>query len=204
MKSRRLQGILIFVFFLLFSCAQNSADSSLEGEKRPAHWAQKVKGTSGLPNLYKINDALYRGGQPEKEGFAQLKAMGIKTVVNLRSLHSDRKECEKYGLGYVKITTQAWEAEEEEVLDFLKVVSDPKRHPVYVHCKHGADRTGMMCAVYRVVVQGWTKEEAIREMTKGGYGFHTIWKNLVAYIRKFDAEKIKKKLKKKEKDGKKS
>ena len=159
---------------------------------RPAAWASPLPGQPGLPNLNKVSDDLYRGAQPEKEGFATLKKMGVKTVVNLRTHHSDRKDCQAAELDYVHITAQAREAEDQEVVDFLKVVSDPARQPVFVHCWHGADRTGLMSAVYRVVVQGWDKEEAIREMTQGGYRFHKVYQNLVEYIRNLDVEAIKK------------
>lgn len=157
---------------------------------RPAHWAVPVAGRGGLPNLHKVADGLYRGAQPEKEGFAALKEMGVKTVVNLRSVHSDRTECADAGLEYVKITTQAWEGEDDEVVDFLRVVTDPGRMPVFVHCEHGADRTGVMCAAYRIAVQGWSREEAVREMTDGGFGFHPVWKNLVRYVRGIDVKAL--------------
>ena len=62
-----------------------------------------------------------------------------------------------------------------------------------VHCWHGADRTGMMCAVYRLAVEGWTKEEAIEELTEGGYGFHSVWKNIVPYVRDLDVERLREK-----------
>ena len=75
----------------------------------------------------------------------------------------------------------------------MKIVSDKERQPVFVHCQYGADRTGTMCAAYRIAVQGWTKEEAIEEMTQGDFGFHGVWTNLVEYVRKVDIEKIKKK-----------
>ncbi|MCP4369159.1 MAG: dual specificity protein phosphatase family protein [Deltaproteobacteria bacterium] len=61
-----------------------------------------------------------------------------------------------------------------------------------VRCQHGADRTGTMCALYRVAVQGWTKEEAIREMTEGGFGFHEVWKILPSWIKELDIESIRK------------
>ena len=48
-----------------------------------------------------------------------------------------------------------------------------------------------MCAIYRVAVCGWTKEEAIEEMTRGGFGFHEIWENLPKYVRELDVEQIK-------------
>ena len=137
-----------------------------------------------------MSDILYRGAQPEDEGFAELKKLGIETVVNLRSLHSDRSECEEAELAYVKINCQAWEAEEEEVVDFLKVLADPDRRPVFVHCQHGADRTGMMVAVYRLVEQGWSKEDAIAEMTEGGFGYHSIWKELIEYIEELDVDQL--------------
>jgi DSP-PTPase phosphatase fused to NAD+ Kinase len=68
----------------------------------------------------------------------------------------------------------------------LQIVTDPEHTPVLVHCQHGADRTGTMLALYRVAVQGWTKEAAIREMTRGGYGYHKIWIELPPWIRDLD------------------
>jgi hypothetical protein len=78
---------------------------------------------------------------------------------------------------------KAWHAEEEDAVKLLQIVSDPDRVPVLVHCHFGSDRTGTMCAVYRVAVQGWSKEEAIAEMTQGGFGFNEVWSNLPMWIR---------------------
>jgi len=83
-----------------------------------------------------------------------------------------------------------WNPDPENVTHFLKIVTDSSRTPVFVHCRHGADRTGTICAIYRIATEGWSKDEAIEEMTKGGFGYHSIWKNLVDYIRKMDIEKI--------------
>ena len=66
----------------------------------------------------------------------------------------------------------------------------PARVPVLVHCQHGADRTGSMIAVYRVIVQGWSKDDAIREMKEGGYGFHRIWGNLPEWIENLDIDGV--------------
>jgi len=155
-------------------------------------WARKIK-LAGVPNLHRVSGDLYRGAQPSEEGMKQLEKLGIKTVVNLRSFHSDRDEMKGTKLGYEHIYMKAWNAEDEELVRFLEIVSDPNRQPAFVHCQFGADRTGTMCAVYRIAVQGWSKDEAIEEMTKGGFGFHTIWANLVEYIRNLDIEKIKRK-----------
>ena len=69
-------------------------------------------------------------------------------------------------------------------------MGDPGRLPVFVHCRQGADRTGMMCAMYRIVVCGWTKPEAIDEMKNGGFDFNPVWDNLVSFIEKADVEKL--------------
>jgi protein tyrosine phosphatase (PTP) superfamily phosphohydrolase (DUF442 family) len=122
-----------------------------------------------------------------------LSLLGIKTVVNLRSFHSDAGMMGKTIINYEPIPMDAWHPEEEEVVRFLRIVADPKRLPVLVHCQHGADRTGTMCALYRIAVQGWSKEEALREMQEGGFGFHGVWQNLIRYINGLDIERIKQK-----------
>ena len=77
---------------------------------------------------------------------------------------------------------------------FLKTATDPALTPVFVHCQYGSDRTGMMCAAYRVVVCGWSNDEAIDEMVNGGFGFHRQWQDLVEFIRRLDVDRIKKQL----------
>ncbi len=153
-------------------------------------WAEPTAGGDALPNLYRVSDDLLRGAQPESEGFAQLRALGVKTVVNLRTFSSDRSECEEHELGYVHITCQASEPEDEEVVAFLRVATDRDTWPIFVHCRHGADRTGLMCAIYRMAVEGWSREDALREMVEGPYGFHTIWKDLVTYVREVDVDAL--------------
>lgn len=161
---------------------------------RPTTWAEKLQASPHLPNLHRVTPTLYRGAQPADEGFSELKKMGIKTVVNLRDLHSDRNETEQCGLGYFHVDEQAWNSEEEELLAVLRVMIDPERQPVFVHCQHGADRTGTSIAAYRIVVQGWSKQEAIREMTEGGFGFHSVWTNLIKSLEQLDVDRIRSQL----------
>jgi protein tyrosine phosphatase (PTP) superfamily phosphohydrolase (DUF442 family) len=151
-------------------------------DPRPESWAQPIE-IEGVPNLYKLSDDLYRSAQPSAEGMANLEEMGIKTIINLRSFNSDRDEIEGTDLGYEHIYMKAWHAEEVDAVEFLQIVSDPDRVPVLVHCNLGSDRTGTMCAVYRVAVQGWSKEEAVTEMTQGGFGFNEVWANLPMWVR---------------------
>ncbi|HPG00802.1 MAG TPA: dual specificity protein phosphatase family protein [Kiritimatiellia bacterium] len=152
---------------------------------RPTSWATPIT-LEGVPNLHKVSDTLYRSAQPTDIGMQELKSYGIKTVINLRAFHSDRDILGQTGLAYEHIDMTAWHPEREDVVRFLRLVTDPARAPVLVHCQHGADRTGTMCALYRIVVQGWTKEDAIREMTQGGFGFHEVWSNLPAWIDELD------------------
>ncbi|MBN2162614.1 MAG: tyrosine-protein phosphatase [Pontiellaceae bacterium] len=162
-----------------------------QSSNRPASWAIPVE-LEGAPNLHKISDTLYRSAQPDKAGMKNLQTAGIKMIANLRSFSSDREEIGDTELGYEHIFMKAWHPERKEVVRFLKIVSNPANQPVLVHCKHGADRTGTMCAIYRVAIQGWTKEEAIREMTEGGYGFHKIWSNLPKWIDELDIDALRK------------
>jgi len=157
---------------------------------RPETWAQPVK-LEGVSNLYRVSGELYRGDQPSPQGMQNLKKLGLKTIINLRSFHSDRDEIGETGLANEHIYMKPWHPEEDDVVRFLKIVTDPKRSPVLVHCQHGADRTGTMIAVYRIAVQGWSKAEAIREMTQGGFGFHQTWSNLPRWIQKLNIDDIK-------------
>jgi protein tyrosine phosphatase (PTP) superfamily phosphohydrolase (DUF442 family) len=176
----------LLVLFLL-SSAYGAETSSAH---RPAHWAIPME-MEGVPNLHKVSETLYRSAQPSALGMKTLKTMGIKTVINLRSFHSDRDEIGDTALARESISMKAWHAEEEDAVKFLRIVMNPNRRPVLVHCQHGADRTGALCAVYRVAVQGWSKEEAIQEMVQGGYGFHGIWENLTRWIDGLDIERMK-------------
>jgi tyrosine-protein phosphatase SIW14 len=164
-----------------------------QSEGRSPAWAKPLA-SPRLHNFHQVSEQLYRGAQPDRDGFLELEKLGIKTVVNLRLTSSDRKLLAGTALVPVDIPAEPWDLEEPDVLAFLRVVSDPARVPVFVHCSHGADRTGAMAASYRVVVQGWDKAEAIREMTEGGFGYHTLWDNLPATIRALDVEHLKTKL----------
>jgi protein tyrosine/serine phosphatase len=182
--------VIIIITKLALLNAAYAAETS--PAHRPTHWAKPIQ-AKGVPNLHKVSDTLYRSAQPSAEGMKKLKAMGIETIVNLRSFHSDRDEIGDTRLAYEHIYMKAWHAEEEDVVRFLQIVTNPKRTPVLVHCQHGADRTGTMCVLYRVVVQSWSKEEALKEMTQGGLGFHGIWENLIHWINGLDIDRIKKK-----------
>jgi protein tyrosine/serine phosphatase len=168
---------------------------------RPAHWATPVA-APGVPNLHRVNASLYRSAQPTRDGIAGVAGNDederpvngdppIKTIVSLRTFRTDAAiDTGSSTLTFVRIPAQSWHPEDEDVVRFLRIATDPTRQPVLVHCRRGADRTGSMVAAYRVVVEGWTKADAIDEMTQGGYGFHPVWQNLIRYIEDLDVDAI--------------
>lgn len=185
--------LLLTAVTALIFCNQLAGEEQVQSKgNRPENWAQPIT-VEGVPNLHKVSDKLYRSAQPTGEGIAKLKEMGIVTIINLRTFHSDSGKIGKTDMAYEHIYMQAWYSEEEDVIKFLKIVTSRDGGPVLVHCQHGADRTGTVCAIYRIAVQGWTKEDALREMRQGGFGFHEVWKNLPAWIEKLDIDAIRKK-----------
>ena len=90
----------------------------------------------------------------------------------------------------------AWNPKQEQVEAFLKIVTNPGNQPVFVHCQHGADRTGTMVAIYRVVIEDWETEKAIDEMRNGPFGFHEILSGLPEFIEKLDVETLRQTYKK--------
>ncbi len=190
MRENSRKRVSLGVCLLMLSLALVvQAGAPQEKGERPASWAQAVD-KPGLPNLHRVSDGLYRGAQPEKKGFAELEKMGVRTVVNLRTTHSDRDDLRGTKLKYERIFFNPFNAEEEEVVRFLEIMAQEKNRPVFVHCKHGADRTGTMVAFYRLVFENWSKADAVREMREGGFGFHKIWRNLLGFIEKSDVVKL--------------
>ena len=164
--------------------------------KAPAFWFSKSKAKETkevvLDNFHKVSDNLYRGAKQNAEGYKKLKEMGIKTVVNLRTSNKEEKIVKEAGLNYVFIPTKTSKLGDDSIEKFLAVVSKPENWPVFMHCYHGSDRTGAAVASYRIVFENYTPEEAHKEMTSGKYGFHSMWKNIEAYIKGLNKEKIEK------------
>jgi hypothetical protein len=187
--------LLCAASMLLGGCATTPPPAE---SPRRSHWATPVA-VAGVPNLYRGNGSLYRSAQPTREGIADLgEGVGlaagdtpIRTVVSLRTNHTDASlVAHPSAVRLEHISVQSWHPEDEDVVRFLRIATDPTLQPVLVHCRRGADRTGFMVAIYRVVVEDWTKADAIEEMTRGGYGFHPVWQNLVRYVEDLDVEAI--------------
>lgn len=154
--------------------------------------AQRIN-LAGTDNFYRISKELYRAGQPAAATMRIYEDYGIKTIVNLRSFNSDREKVQGTGLALVEIPVLTWDLDISDVVRVLQAIRDAKK-PVLIHCQHGSDRTGLMVAMYRIVEQGWDVEEAVAEMTGGGFGFHGVWAHIPGFVRKADIEAIERQL----------
>ena len=131
-----------------------------------------------IVRFMQIDTGLYRGGQPTTEAdYDRLQALGIRTIVNLRTGSSVAKEraiAEKRGIHFVhapmsSVNTVILAPRRKSVDLAYKTITDQTQWPVFLHCAAGKDRTGMMSAIYRVLEQNWHTERAHDEMMQMGF-----------------------------------
>ena len=148
-----------------------------------------------IPNFYKVNDALYRGGKPNQEGLKILKEKGIKTVISLRGEDEEnlreKESLEELGINFYSLAMSVYKRPgDEQVIKFLEIILTKDNQPVFIHCESGRDRTGAMIAVYRVVVEGWGPKEAYREAKKYGFWPYRGEAELKNFIHQLKDKKI--------------
>lgn len=181
--------VLIFCVLPFASVAQTAKTNSSPAMRS----AQGLKlHLAGLPNAGKIDDVLYRGAQPHQDGFAQLKKLGILTIVDLRGedpekIAWERKQAESRGMRFINIPVSGWSPpSNEQVAQFLSLFRDHPDQKVFVHCRFGDDRTGVFVATYRMAHDGWPAEQAMKEMYF--FGFNGFWHPAMkSYVRDFPA-----------------
>ena len=156
---------------------------------RPEKWAQPVIGSS-LKNWYKIDDHLYRSEQPSENEFRIIRNFGIRAILNLRKYHSDDDKTVGIKLKLYRHKVSAGEISYADVVKTLRIIKN-ESSPILVHCLHGADRTGAVCAAYRIAFHNWSKGQAIDELKNGGYGFHFIFDNIPKLIMNLDIKRLK-------------
>ena len=143
-------------------------------------------------NLYRVSPTFYRSAQFDKAQVDELKKLGILTSIDLREFHSDSGVLTNTAIHEVRIPTNTWYISDKTVISALVAIRRAEATgPVVLHCQHGADRTGLVTAMYRIVYQGWTRDAALDELRNGGYGYHPIWKNISRYVKNANIEMIK-------------
>lgn len=190
--SGRIRLCILFVCCCILFGVAGSAGWAAEAEGRPPQWAQPVQ-VEGLPNLHRVSGKLYRSAQPTAEGMRAAERLGIRTVVSLRSGQRDAPLAVGTDLLLRHVPMRAWDPHFPAAVAALSAIA-VSPGPVLVHCWHGADRTGMVVALYRMVEQGWTREAAIQEMLEGGYGYHSVWKDIITFLETVDLEALRRTL----------
>lgn len=146
---------------------------------------------ANLPNFQKVDDHVFRGAQPGADGFRELAHLGIRTVIDLRQIgeHSqanEQKLVTGLGMRYVSIPMAGMSTpKDDQVAAVLALLRDTASGPVFVHCKRGADRTGMVVAVYRISQDGWANKKALSEAKS--YGMSPFQRAIQRYVMGYKA-----------------
>ena len=171
--------VLLFIPFVLLTLQVFSQEAAL----------QKID-SKHFKRLHKLNDSLYRSEQPNKKGFAELEAMGIKTIINFRRKVDDAKRARGTALHLERLPLKASELNESQIIDVLRLIQTSEK-PVLIHCWHGSDRTGAIAAAYRIVVEDWSKEDAISEMRLKELSHHEKrYPNVIQLLKELDVEAV--------------
>ena len=182
-RKRNLAALLTTMLLLAASASAQTAIS-------PALAKIRIK------NFGRINENYYRGAQPDARDWADLKSLGVKTVIDLTK--DGRSEeaglVDRAGMKFYRIPLTTDDTPPTAaVIQFLKLVNDPANFPVYVHCQGGRHRTGAMTALYRMTNDGWNADRAYQEMKQyhfEGFPGHPVLKRFVYdYYGKLDQPK---------------
>lgn len=172
-----MRAVLTLLLLALPLSAFAADPASVPLEKR-SRWATSVKQDA---NLYRIDDKLYCSEQPVADDGDAIEKLGIKSVINLR--YFDRNDNDTHlknrGLTLLNRPLRSWRIKPEDIAQTLYLIEKQQQQgAVLIHCYHGADRTGLISGMYRIIYQGWTVADAKEEMLHGPYGYHSIWKNI--------------------------
>ena len=152
--------------------------------------AGKTESYPELPNFHRVDDKLFRGGQPREGGLARLKSLGVQTILDLRYERGkgrvEAAEAKALGMNYVQIPMYGLlRPTHAQIAKALEVIRDPANGPVFVHCERGSDRTGVVVGCYRVASAQWPAQRAIDEAM--GHGMYKAEWAKRSYIRSFSA-----------------
>lgn len=149
-----------------------------------AHSSERLYNLPGLSNVGRVAPVVLRGAEVGKEGYATLRVMGVKTVIDLRTTANEKKEVEATGMRAIAVPIEmSRDGLKEKVDHVVALMADPANQPVYVHCRHGQDRTGIVVAAYRMKQQAWSLADAEAEMQ--AFGFNEVWVNFKKFIRQY-------------------
>jgi protein tyrosine/serine phosphatase len=181
-------ALLFFLFAAGFSFAQSNPATPAPAVHAVDHVRAQKLGLTGVPNAGNVDGILFRGAQPHRDGYQQLKNLGVNIIVDLHNTGSsqseERKTVETLGMSYVSLPASSLNGPtDDQVAQFLKIFRDNPGKKVFVHCSLGADRTGVMVAAYRMTQHQWTSDEAYGEMRD--FHFHIFLRPMGNYVKSF-------------------
>jgi tyrosine-protein phosphatase SIW14 len=153
------------------------------------HQAGERKALAGIKNFAEVTPLLYRGSVPSDAALRALAESGVQIIVDTRAIWNghERKAARRLGMRYVKIPWHCPFPKDNTFARFLKLIRDNPHKKIFIHCRLGDDRSGMMIAAYRMADQHWTAAEAMREMENFGFtkSHHAICPGLARYESQF-------------------
>ena len=166
----------------------------------PSH---AVPADTAIPHFSKVNDSLYRGGRPKPAGLSYLQSLNLRTVINLQggdlnnpryrefmkwwepgelagAIAAEMNLSEGLGLLFFSEPLDAIDPVSDEddarIDEILAIMGNPAAQPVFVHCEHGVDRTGLIIALYEVRYMGMSPNDAYNEWRASGHkGIGTLF-----------------------------
>jgi tyrosine-protein phosphatase SIW14 len=140
-----------------------------------------------IRNFDRVNDHVYRSGEPSTVGLQELGAIGIKRVIDLREKSGatafEKETLEKLGIKYTNVPFAGFSAPtDQQIQSVLKLLTD-NASPVLVHCRRGKDRTGTVIACYRIQHDGWDNRRALAEAKE--HGMSRLERGMQEYVLHF-------------------
>jgi protein tyrosine/serine phosphatase len=144
-----------------------------------------------IQNFHEVSPGIYRGGRPAEADFGSLAAFGIRIDVDLQggddypiidwyekgegpaAIKNEQSDARSVGIVFLNYPLSSLhdpnKAQIHDIDQVLQMMHDPARRPIFVHCRHGVDRTGLIVALYRIRFEGWTQDQAWEEWVSLGH-----------------------------------
>lgn len=182
------QGCLILALLSVTSFSTMAPLAIADGSVSPTHTLEfDFPGLNRIPNFHEVSPGIFRGGRPtRKSDLEWLRSNGVETIINLenntRAVREERRWAEELGMQYIS-RPMSWSErpDDDQVEDILRKLQEGRDRPLFIHCKHGRDRTGMIIGLFRVLAQDWSPNAAYKEMLD--LGFRTYLEALDRYFK---------------------